>query len=121
MDDTFVLAEAHPREPVEPLPRQAAREQDLIANLQAELLGYYAIMQKLNNMEPTEVFQKLSSFSARASEVRTMLVRVDSRRSTNFRTKEIDPFLTECDRQFKIHSRIQATREMEVRLLGGQF
>ena len=94
---------------------------DWIENYQGELDAYYAAMQQLNQMLPSLVMQKLSSWSARASEIRSQLVRVDSRRSTAFRTREVDPFLTECDRQFKIHSRIESIRDLDWKMAGGQF
>lgn len=93
---------------------------DWIDRYQAELDAYYATMQKLNIFDPTTVMEKLSSWSARASEMRTQLVRVDSRRSGAFRTREVDPFIAECDRQFKYHSRISSIRELEWRMAGGQ-
>lgn len=95
-------------------------QRDWIWNMQAELDAYYAVMQQLNLMDPPEVMQKLSSFSARASEMRSQLVRVDARRSNTFRTREVDPFLEECDRQFKIHSRLQSFREFDWKMSTGQ-
>ena len=97
------------------------RQRDWITSFQGELDQYYAEMQDLCVMDPVEVFMKLSAFSARVSEMRSQLVRVDSRRSSSFRTKEVEPFLDECDRQFKIHSRIQAFREMELKMMGTQI
>lgn len=97
------------------------RRGDSIEVYQGELDDYFAEMRGLNGMEPTQVLQKLSSWSARASEIRSQLVRVDSRRSNSFRTREIDPFLEECDRQFRIHSRLQSVRETEWRMAGGNY
>jgi len=86
-----------------------------------EILDYYKEMRRFNDMDGTEVFQSLSAFSARASEIREYLTHFDTKRNQSFRIKAVDPFLDECDRQFKIHSRIQAVRDMEVRLAGGNF
>lgn len=94
---------------------------DWITNYQSELDAYFGVMTQFNMMDPAEVMMKLSSFSARASEMRAQLIRVDSRRSTAFRTREVDPFLEECDRQFKIHSRLQSFRELDWKMAGGQF
>ena len=97
--------------------RQA--DKDDIATYQEELLGYYAIMREFDAMEPDHVFGALSAMSARMSEIRTLLVRRESRRASHFRTQEVDKFLEECDRQFKYHSRIQATRDFDLRMTGG--
>lgn len=85
----------------------------------AELDVYYEEMQKFEGMDPVEVFLRLSAFSARFSEIRSRVVRTENRRFISFRTQEIEPFLDECDRQFRIHSRIQSTRDLEFRLSGG--
>lgn len=85
-----------------------------------ELGGYFAEMQEFQNMAPDDVFLRLSAFSARASEIRYEITQTDNRRHQSFRTQGIDPFLEECDRQFRIHSRIQSVRDMEFKLSGGQ-
>ncbi len=95
-------------------------QKDWITNYQVELDAYFTVMNQFNMLDPVEVMQQLSSFTARASEIRATLVRVDSRRSTAFRTREVDPFIEECDRQFKIHSRLQSLRELEWKMAGGQ-
>lgn len=94
---------------------------DWIEGFKGELDAYFIVMKHFSQMEPTDILQALASFSARVSEMRGQLMRVDSRKSTAFRTREIDPFLTECDRQFRLYSRIQSIREMEYKLSGGQF
>lgn len=120
MNEEFVLGStgkaAHEDEEVRVDPKK-----DLITNWQVELDTYYRVMQQLGAMDPSEVMLRLSSWSARASEIRSQLVRVDSRRTTAFRTREVDPFLEECDRQFKIHSRLQSLRELEWKMQGGPF
>lgn len=70
-------------------------------------------MRKFQVMDIAEVLLSLSAFSARAAEMRAQLVRVDNRRAAAFRTKEVEPLLEEVDRQFRIHSRLQAVRQME--------
>lgn len=85
----------------------------------AELGAYFAEMQKFENMEPNEVFLRLSAFTARASEIRFQITQTESRRGQSFRTQAIDPFLDECDRQFRVHSRVAAMREFEWKVTGG--
>lgn len=113
----FVLENPNPVvEAYEPDP-----EKGIVGNYLDEMGSYYQTMKQFNDMEPTDVLQALSSFSARASEIRSMLQRVDSKRSYALRTKHIDPFIEECDRQFKVHSRIQSIRETDYKLARGQF
>lgn len=88
--------------------------------VRAEVDRYCKGLRRLNEMDPSEVFQKLSSISARLSEIRIRLLRVEGRKPAALRTKEIDPLLEEVDRQFKFHSRLQATREMDASLIRGQ-
>lgn len=90
-----------------------------IAAWRSEIDGYFETMRKFEGMDISEVFMSLAAFSARASEIRTLLVRDQSRASNGFRTQEIDPFLNEVDRQFKLWSRVQAVTELELRLAGG--
>ncbi len=91
---------------------------DPVAIIQGEVDDYLRRLKTLNGLPPTEVFQTLSAISARLAEIRNRLIRVDNRRLTALRTKEVDPLIEEVDRQFKFHSRIQAVREAEMRLFG---
>lgn len=86
-----------------------------------EITEYYGQMKRMVDMDPTAVFQHLSQFSARASEIRSQIGPQEGKREAAFRIRIVDPFIEECDRQFKIHSRIQAIREMDARLAGGNF
>ena len=76
-----------------------------VGGWRAEIDAFYETMQHFNNADMSEILGHLSSFSARMSAVRSQIVRSESRMMNNFRTKEIDPFLEECDRQYKIWSR----------------
>lgn len=84
----------------------------------AELDQYFATMREFRMMEPDEIFVALSGFTSRASEIRSRLVRVESRSNQAFRTREIDPFLEECDRQFKLWSRVVSVQSIEAELSG---
>ncbi len=92
-----------------------------VANVRAELDQYFRAMQRFSDLEPDQIMMILSSYSARVGELRLQLVRRDTRRANALRCKEIDPFLEETDRQFKVWSRIVAIKEMEYRLSGGQI
>ena len=117
---TFVLDDRRV-ESVPPMEQERSRARDAVARYQDEIDTYFGILQRLNSMDPVQVFQQLSSICARVSEMRTRLMRSETRRETSFRTREIDPLLEELDRQFRIHSRIQAVREMDLRLTAGQI
>lgn len=117
----FELEEGTPAEKFAQIEVRNRSDHDGISGFREELDSYYQAMLLFNKMDPVEVFQTLSQFSARASEIRMGLMRVDNRKNTSFRTHEIDPFISECDRQFKLHSRIQAIKEMDARLSGGSF
>ncbi len=95
------------------------QESLVVSRLQAEVDSWYAGMKEFAGMDPSDIFMRLAAYSARASEIRTQAQRTDNRRLTAFRTKELDPFLDEVDRQFKLFSRIQSVRDMEARLSGG--
>lgn len=86
---------------------------DVITAWRQEIDSFYGVIRQFNSYDSVEVMRNLSAMSARASEMRTRLVRTDNRRAVTFRTKEIDPFLEEVDRQFKIHSRIVAIQQQE--------
>jgi hypothetical protein len=96
-------------------------QKTLLENFRDEIFEYYRVMKEFNDMEASEVFRALSAFSARASEVRAVLMQMASKRGDALRLRLIDPFLDECDRQFKVHSRLVAIQEADMRLAGGKY
>lgn len=118
--DEFVLSSSAPKELTSPT--SGMRYGSSLDGWRKEIAQYYAVMKVMVDLDPTTVFQHLSQFSARASEMRSMIPSLkETREQASFRLRIIDPFIEECDRQFKIHSRIQAIREMDARLAGGSF
>lgn len=103
------------------VPVREHRQGDTLASWGTEIAKSYGTMQEFIFMDPTDVFRHLSQFSARASEMRSQIGITEGRKEAQFRIKIIDPFIEECERQFKLHSRIQAIREMDARLAGGAF
>jgi hypothetical protein len=91
---------------------------DWLSKLRREIDGYYAEMKGFPNEFPEDIFLKLSSWTARMSEVRGKLTRSSKQAAGRMRIDEVDPFINECDRQFKIHSRRQAVQEMDLKLVG---
>lgn len=86
-----------------------------VDKLRQEIDGYYSEMGTFDEDSPAIVFRKLAAMTARASFIRTRVVRAEAqnRAFTAFRTKELDPFLSECDRQFKVWSRYVSVLNLE--------
>lgn len=103
------------------LPSRPTSVDDLtIDDVRNELEEYYEIMEDFQNADASNNLMHLSAFTARMSRIRSHFVRrVDDRSIQQLRTKEIDPFLTECDRQFKIWSRLITAVQFEWETSGG--
>jgi hypothetical protein len=84
-----------------------------VIEVRGEIDDYMVTLRKLRSMLPEQVFMELSGITARLAELRLTCVRSESRRLAALRTRELDPLIEECDRQFRFHSRIQAVRTME--------
>ena len=95
-------------------------ERGVILALQEELDGYWFEMRGFAALEPSDVMLKLSSFGARAGELRARLIRSESRLANGFRIRQLDPFLEQLEFQFKVHSRLVAVRTMEWDMVRGQ-
>ena len=95
-----------------------AKSNDWLSKLRREIDGYYTEMKDFQQEFPEDIFLKLSSWTARMSEVRGKLTRSSRPAAGRMRIDEVDPFINECDRQFKIHSRRQAVQEMDFKLVG---
>ena len=94
-------------------PTRIKSEEAVIAAARDILDDYYAEMRTFQERNAGDVLVSLAAYSAYASELRTRLVRLPGTRINQFRIKEIDPFLKEVDRQFKIWSRVAAVRQFE--------
>lgn len=90
-------------------------------SIREELDEYYVLMRAFRQNDPADNLVFISGFTARASQIRSNIVRMtEDRRIQNFRTKELDPFLTECDRQFKVWSRLISAIQLEWETSRGQ-
>ncbi len=88
--------------------------------LRKEMDSYYEVMQNFSTGDPRENLMQLSAFSSRMSHARTHIIRNgDGKVDANFRTKELDPFIAECDRQFKIWSRLITYSQHEYEMSRG--
>jgi hypothetical protein len=111
--------ELQPAPQGEPVPQGERTDASVITAARAVLDQFHAKMREFESLDITEILMSLAAFSAWASELRGQCQRYDTRRLQSFRTRELDPFLEELDRQFKVWSRYQAVRELEFRLSGG--
>lgn len=93
-----------------------------IASVRDELDDAYVDMRTFANREPDEIMRICSGHSARLSELRMRIRRVeDTRRHWSpVRIREIEPTLEELTNQFTIASRRHSVREFEWRMDNGQ-
>lgn len=101
-------------------PVASERRTEIVKNWLLEIDEYYLDMAQFGNEQPDDIFLKLSAWTARASHIRSQINRSESKVLQNFRIKQIDPFLEECDRQFKLWSRIAAVQSLDWNLQRGQ-
>ena len=94
-------------------------ERGWVTELRAELDGYLLLMQGFATADPGKVMESISSMHARLIQIRVMLQRSGSQRVSGFRTREVDPVIEALEFQFKVHSRIISTTEMEWKMAGG--
>lgn len=78
-----------------------------------EIFIYLEQMTDLSEQDEEEIFIKLAGWSARATYIRSFLILDTSRSYQAFRTGIVDPFIQECDRQFKVWSRYISIRQMQ--------
>lgn len=104
-------------ENTEPLVVKNQNRQSL-QSFRKEIDSFYERMKTFDLMEEYEIFKTLSAMTARVSEMRTQIVRNEDRILGAFRTKEIDPFLDECDRQYKFWSRGLSVKTLDWSISG---
>lgn len=98
-----------------PKPKKSAHWSEV---LQEELDGYYRIMRefKTGKKSPSDIFLCLSGWTARMSEVKGQLFRENTTLASQLRIREVEPFIMECERQFKYHSRRFSGMEFNAKL-----
>lgn len=89
-----------------------------VDQLRAEIDRYFDEMKRFQGYAPDEIFLLLSGWTARASEVRGQLNRSSKSVARQLITREIDPFIQECERQFRYHSRRHSVNDMEYKMMG---
>ena len=88
------------------------RELDLIA----------AAIRMFHSKHPDQVMKECSAYTARLTELCVLLYRVEgqSRQYTRLRTQQVQRFIEELDRQFKVASRLVEISRQDIALMGGQ-
>ena len=83
---------------------------EVIPGWREELGGYLKEIFEFskNNTDPLYIMKRLSAFSARASYIRSVVIKSKNREAGSFRLEEVDPFLKEVELQFRIWSRAAA-------------
>lgn len=89
---------------------QKPNTEEKIAEWRKEIVEFLTEMAKWSTEadDPLYIMKRLSSCTARASWMRNKLIRSGARNAKAFLAGEIDPFIDECDRQFRIWSRVGA-------------
>lgn len=98
---------------------RSSTERQYLETWRREVDAYHQRMVGFSEVEPDDIFMDLAGISARMSEIRKDAVRSGRRDMNAFRTQEIDPLISECDRQFKYWSRVVTVRGIDAQLAGG--
>jgi hypothetical protein len=86
---------------------------------EAELDDMRAQVRRFPDQDPSEVLMTISGIAGRLAEIRAWLLRDNSQRCTQIRTREVDPLRDDLELQFKLFSRRIALLEWELKLSGG--
>lgn len=87
--------------------------------IEAELDDMRARVTGFCDADPADVLATISGIAGRLAEIRAGLLRGNTQRATQLRTREVDPLREDLELQFKIHSRRIALLEWELKLSGG--
>lgn len=105
--------------PPDKSPKQARNGGELLNAYRKEMDNFYKEMRNFHSEDPAVIFREIAAMTARFSHIRSQIVRAESKVWQNFRTKEVDPFIEECDRQFKIWSRAFSVQTLDWEMTKG--
>lgn len=90
-------------------------------SIRQEVDDAFADMKTFMTREPDEIMRICSGHSARLSEIRVRIQRIEDfhRQWKPVRVREVEPTLDELERQFTIASRLQSVRELDYRMERG--
>ncbi len=83
------------------------------------MIGFVDEMRGFKKLDPQDVFMKLSEFSATATYYRSTICKREDRKRAAFRTHDIEPFIAEVERQFKIWSRLVSSQNLDWEMTRG--
>ncbi len=89
--------------------------------IQDELDDIAAAVRAFHTQQPDQVMKQVAAYGARLTELCVLLHRVESldRQYTRVRTQQVERWLAELDRQFKVASRLVEVQRQDLALLGG--
>lgn len=90
-----------------------------IENARETLIDYVDQMRNFKKLDSQDVFLKLSEFSATATYFRSTICKREDRKKAAFRTHDIEPFIAEVERQFKIWSRLVSSQNLDWEMTRG--
>lgn len=92
-----------------------------IDSVRKEVDDAFADMKTFHNMEPDEVMRMCGGHSARLSEIRVQINRIEvvARQWKPIREREIEPAIEELKQQYLIASRLHSVRELDFKMQGG--
>lgn len=87
--------------------------------IQNELDEISRAIRNFHLKQPDQVMRESAAYSARLTELQVLLHRVEStdRQYTRVRTQQVERFLTEIDRQFKVASRLLEAQRQDLELM----
>lgn len=92
----------------------------LMAEWREEIARYHEEMKGLADQDHDEALRWLAATSARVAEMRSRSWDMKSGHAAGFRSRKVEPFLSDCDRQYTIASRRIALIEQELRMTTGR-
>lgn len=93
-----------------------------IDSVRAEVDDAFADMKTFHNREPDEIMRMAAGHSARLSELRVKIMRIEDFRQEwrGVRQRDVEPALEELQRQFTVASRLHSVRELDWRMESGE-
>lgn len=91
------------------------------ADIERELDGIALAVRAFALKQPDQIMRECAAYSARLTELTVLLHRHESsdRQYLRVRTQQVEKYLQELDRQFKIASRLVEVQRQDLALMGG--
>lgn len=93
-----------------------------VNSVRGEIDDAFADMKTFHNRQPDEIMRMAGGHSARLSELRVKIQRIEDfhRVWKSVRVREIEPALTELERQYQLGSRLHSVLELDWRMQQGE-